>query len=144
MAVSPDAAARTDSDEPRRDAPLAPPAVFARLFDARGEQREVAAADLAALTPDDQQMLWVDVQGDAADLLEDVRRALDLPMPAFPGLGSQPAVIDQGSHFAVRVVTVRAADGHGFEGDVAEALFEGRGGHESAVLEEPALVGVLD
>ena len=36
------------------------------------------------------------------------------------------------------------AAGHGFEGDVAEAFFEGWGGHEAAVLEEKAFVGVLD
>ncbi len=119
MAVSPDAA---DAGAPRREVPVAPPAVLARLFDARGEQREVEVSELPTLVPDDKQMLWVDVQGDDPSLLEDVRRALKLPAPAFPSQGSQPAVLDLGAHFAVRVVAVRPANGHGFEGDVLDVL----------------------
>lgn len=118
-----DEANRTDAAEPGREPPpMAPPGIFARLFDARGEQREVAASDLAGLALDDHQMLWVDVQGDDAALLEQVRSALRLPAPTLPGLGSQPAVVDLGTHFAVRVVAVRTANGHGFEGDVLDVL----------------------
>lgn len=34
--------------------------------------------------------------------------------------------------------------GHCFEGDVSETFFEGGGGHEAAVLQEPAFIGGLD
>lgn len=137
MAVTPDADAAGPA---RRDLPAAPPAVRARLFDARGEQREVDAAELATLVPDDEQLLWVDVQGDDAARLEDVRRALKLPAPAFPGQGSQPAVLDLGAHFAVRVVVVRPANGHGFEGDVLDVL----AGANLVVTAHRAPIGFLD
>jgi Mg2+ and Co2+ transporter CorA len=116
-------AAAPGADETRREAaPAAEPGVFARLFDARGELREIAETELAGLALDAEQILWVDVQGDDAALLARVRGALALPEPAFPGLGSQPALLDLGEHFAARVVAARAANGHGFEGDVVDLV----------------------
>jgi Mg2+ and Co2+ transporter CorA len=117
-------ASDTGSDDTRREgAPAAEAGVFARLFDARGgELREVGEHELAGLALDADRILWVDVQGDDAALPARVRAALSLPDPGFPGLGSQPAVLDLGTHFAARVVAARAANGHGFEGDVVDLV----------------------
>ena len=115
MAKAPD---RGD-DTSRRERATAPPAVFARLYGGRGVQREPGADELAALSLDDEQMLWVDVQGDDDALFERVRAALRLPRPEFPGT-SQPALMDLGECFAVRVVAVHPANGHGFDGDVLD------------------------
>lgn len=108
------------ADEPRREpAPAAPPAATAQLYDARGGHRQLALDDLEGTHVDDERILWVDVQGDDEALVARARAALGLPEPAFPGV-TQPAVLDLGDSFAVRVVAVRAANGHGFDGDVLD------------------------
>lgn len=130
-----------DAREARRDVvPTAPAAATARLFDARGGQREVPIAELDGLQLHDEQMLWVDVQGDDATLLERVRTALRLPEPAFPGIGSQPAVLDLDAHFAVRVVVARPANGHGFEGDVLDVV----AGRNLVVTRHRAAIAFID
>ena len=116
MAATPD---REPQDPPRREPATAPAGVIAQLFDGRGDCRRLAVEELAGLAVDDEQMLWVDVLGDDASLFERVRTALALPVAAFPGV-SQPAVLDLGEAFAVRVVAVHPANGHGFEGDVLD------------------------
>src|SRR5687767_9763266 len=109
-----------DDEERRREpVPAAPPEAFAQLYDARGGHRRLALEELATTHVDDERILWVDVQGDDDALLERVRTALGMPAPTFAGV-TQPAVVDLGETFAVRVVAVRAADGHGFEGDVLD------------------------
>ena len=115
--------ARSDAgagDERRREpAPPAPAGASAQLYDARGGHRRLELDELATTAVDDERILWVDVQGDDDALLARVRDALGLPDPAFPGV-TQPAVLDLGESFAVRVVAVRAVNGHGFEGDVLD------------------------
>lgn len=107
------------ADRGRREPPAAEVLARAQLFDSRGGHREVPLDALAGLQVDDEQMLWVDVQGDDPALLARAREALGLPTPDFPGV-SQPAVVDLGASFAVRVVAVHPANGHGFEGDVLD------------------------
>lgn len=114
---SPDADHR---EEPRREAaPVAPPGAHAQLYDARGGHHVLTLDELAATPVDDERILWVDVQGDDDALLARVREALGLPVPSFPGV-TQPAVLDLGESFAVRVVAVRTSNGHGFDGDVLD------------------------
>ena len=106
-------------DSSRREPASAPPAVFARLYGGSGAPPALGVDDLAGLALGDDQMLWVDVQGDDEALFEQVREALSLPRPEFPGK-SQPALMDLGECFAVRVVAVHPANGHGFDGDVLD------------------------
>ena len=106
-------------DSSRREPASAPPAVFARLYGGSGAPPALGVDDLAGLALGDDQMLWVDVQGDDEALFEQVREALSLPRPEFPGK-SQPALMELGECFAVRVVAVHPANGHGFDGDVLD------------------------
>jgi Mg2+ and Co2+ transporter CorA len=108
-----------DDDRRREPVAAAPAGAFAQLFDSRGGHAAIAPDALAGLAIDDAQMLWVDVQGDDEAVLARVRDALGLPAPDFGGI-SQPAVLDLGESFAVRVVAVRPVNGHGFEGDVLD------------------------
>src|SRR6476646_6361364 len=69
--------------------------------------------------------------GEGLDVIDGDETAVDLVLDDF----GEAAGVGGDDGFAA---------GHGFEGNVAEAFFEGWGGHEAAVLEKVAFVGVLD
>ena len=132
-------ATERDEDTARRERTAAPPAVFARLYGGSGTQGPLGADDLAGLTLADDQMLWVDVQGDDDATFERVREALGLPLPEFAGT-SQPALMDLGDCFAVRVVAVHPVNGHGYDGDVLDI----HGGRNCLVTRHRGALPFLD
>ena len=52
--------------------------VRARLYDARGEDRDIDIADLNPAQVDDSKLVWIDVDERSAEALEEVGRALEL------------------------------------------------------------------
>jgi magnesium transporter len=101
----------------------APPPLRAVLFDMGHPEgdREVTLAELPALQPGNEQMLWVDLHGADDALRAQVWQALQLPQGDFDGNG-HPAVLNFGETFAVRVIPARGSPNAGFEGDVLDVL----------------------
>lgn len=93
----------------------------ARLFDAQGDDRSVACADLAQLHLQDRHLLWVDLTRPDAKTLDDVWAALALPEPAVAAVDSAtttPFLGKCGDFFWVRVVAVSGNDGLALCGQV--------------------------
>lgn len=93
----------------------------AQLFDAKGDDRSVDCADLSQVQLHDHQLLWVDLQNPAPDLLDQVWRALDLPESAQKSILSSattPELKKSGDAFWLRVVAVSGNDGLALKGRV--------------------------
>ena len=110
---------------PRREDPptSALPAGCAHVFlyDADGTDREVAIEEIDAAGLQDQQLLWIDVECDDADLVGDIGRRLGLPadaVAALQQLDSSPSLHNYGDCFHLQAVAVIHEGGLKFNGTV--------------------------
>ena len=88
--------------------------VRARLYDARGEDRDIDIADLNPEQVDDSKLVWIDVDERAAEALDGVGKALELEPRILRQLQPdrrRPRIIRQPERIAVTLVAVERADG---------------------------------
>ncbi|HEY0504179.1 MAG TPA: CorA family divalent cation transporter [Lysobacter sp.] len=90
------------------------------LYRSDGSDQDLA---LEAIAPpeDDDDLLWVDIDCDAPDLIGDVARRLGLPEAAHPRLletGSAPQLHSYGDHLVIQAVVVEHVGDLRFEGTV--------------------------
>ena len=91
------------------------------LYDADGTERDVALEQIDVAVLQEQQLLWIDVECDNAELVERIGRKLGLPGPAILALqrmNTTPSVNTFGSCFHLQAVAVAHAGGLKFNGSV--------------------------
>jgi magnesium transporter len=84
--------------------------IRARLYDARGEDRDVEIAELNPAKVDDSKLVWIDVDERSRETLEEVARALELEPPIVRQLQPDrrhPRIVRQPSRIAVTLVAVQ-------------------------------------
>lgn len=90
--------------------------IVARLYAADGADREVGLDALAQCTPEERELLWVDLEAASEREYDTVMDALDVPGDLRGGTARAPGVRAQGEHFRVDVVPVTGTDGLQFAG----------------------------
>lgn len=91
------------------------------LYDADGADRDVGLEQIDVGRLQDQQLLWIDVECNDADLLDDIGRRLRLPAGAIAALqrmDSTPALENYGECFHLQVVAVEHEGALKFNGTV--------------------------
>ncbi|MHB8911237.1 MAG: magnesium transporter CorA family protein [Lysobacter sp.] len=91
------------------------------LYDADGADRDVTLAQIDVDQLKDQQLLWIDVACDDAELLDDIGRRLCLPTHAIGALqrmDSTPSVANYGACFHLQAVAVAHEGALTFNGTV--------------------------
>ena len=87
--------------------------IRARLYDARGEDRDVEIADLNPKRVDDSKLVWIDVDERSAEALDEVARALELEDPIVRQLQPDrrhPRIVRLPERIAVTLVAVERTD----------------------------------
>jgi magnesium transporter len=87
--------------------------ITARLYDARGDDRDIDIADLNADKVDDSKLVWIDVDERSSEALDEVAKALDLETPILRQLQPDrrhPRIVRQPDRIAVTLVAVQRAD----------------------------------
>jgi magnesium/cobalt transport protein CorA len=87
--------------------------IRARLYNARGADRDVDIADLSPEKVDDSKLIWIDVDERSAEALQDLANALDFEAPIVRQLQPdqrRPRIVRQPDRIAVTLVAVERAD----------------------------------
>src|SRR4051794_16198790 len=85
----------------------------ARLYDARGDDRDVAIGDVPQDGSDDRKLLWIDLDDRAVEEIDAVARALDLEPRIVRQLGRdrrRPRIVRQPNRIAMTLITVESDD----------------------------------
>ena len=88
--------------------------ITARLYDARGDDRDIDIADLSSGKVDDSKLVWIDVNERSAETLAAVATALDLEARIVRQLQSdrrRPRIVRQPDRIAVTLVAIERAKG---------------------------------
>ncbi|MGH8074055.1 MAG: magnesium transporter CorA family protein [Lysobacter sp.] len=99
------------------------------LFDADGEDRQLSLDELAGQKPDESQLLWVDLRAPAAEVLDRVWEALELPERSRLAIAkgaTEPALGKNGEVFWARVVAL-AGDKRDDAGKASETRVRPKG-----------------
>ena len=100
--------ARHRASGPLVSASTEPEQFFARLFQSDGPPRALDRDGLHGQTPNESELLWVDLEDPSDELLQEVWDACALPRQAlaFADAGTMPEVGQAGDHFWVRCVAI--------------------------------------
>lgn len=85
----------------------------ARLYDARGVDRDVPIAEIRASKADDRTLLWIDVDDRGDDQINEVAKALELEPTIVRQLGRErrrPRIIRQPDRIAMTLIAVEEDD----------------------------------
>jgi magnesium transporter len=122
--------------------------VRARLYDARGEDREVDLAEFDLSKIDDRRLLWIDVDDRSAESLAILEKALQLESPILLQLGPErrrPRLVRTPERVAVTIVAVEPSDtGEGAEKQLTQKPIDVVAGRNHVVTVHDGPVLAID